>query len=148
TFIQKCTRKLLNVLRLLPLLLRYCCYALSSHKLCAHYTSSPSLLVYSPRIRNVQGMTEFSERAYFLWYAKHMYTCYGTIVDFGCWLGSTSIPLAMGLVENPRSRASLAKVHAYSDFVWKSYMDQTVKGTCLKVNFSLNKASLRSSINE
>lgn len=88
-------------------------------------------MVLSPKLRRLHGMTTRTERAYLYWYAKHIFTGKGHIVDLGCWLGSTTVSLAMGLERN--RHASFNKlIHGYDEFVWRSYMDLSAKGTELE----------------
>lgn len=115
------------------LFLRYCLHVLSSRKLfsnCIHDFSQ--LIVFSPQLRSLPGMTTASERAYFQWYAQHCYSCAGVIVDLGCWLGSTTIPLAIGLEKNKKIRSKVRVLHAYDEFIWRPYMAVGVKGTNLE----------------
>ncbi len=130
--IQKCSRNYKVVLRLPLLFLCYCFYVLSCHKLFSHRLHDFSqLFLLVRRLHLFHGMTSASEQAYFQWYAKHIYTGSGEIVDLGCWLGSTTIPLAIGLVKNPNSKASAGKIYAYDNFIWQSWMDESVAGTPL-----------------
>jgi hypothetical protein len=78
------------------------------------------------------GMTTPAERQYFQQYAEQEFTGQGDLVDLGCWLGSTTVPLVIGLQKNsyPRTRSRL--VHAYDLFEWASWMDGCVKGTPLE----------------
>lgn len=66
----------------------------------------------------VPGMTKLTERAYFKWHAQEEVTGSGTIIDLGCWLGSTTAALAMGLSANRKPAASSTLIHAYDLFVW------------------------------
>jgi hypothetical protein len=76
------------------------------------------------------SMLSFEERAYLQQYAKHEYTGSGEIVDLGCWLGSSTIPLAIGLASNSKVEAKEERIHAYDIFIWRSsYMDQHFLGT-------------------
>jgi hypothetical protein len=68
------------------------------------------------------GMTIQNEQRYFQWYAKEIYRGNGAIVDLGCWLGSTTIPLARGLRQNERVKSD-AKIYAYDLFQWESWMN-------------------------
>jgi hypothetical protein len=77
-------------------------------------------------------MTAITERAFLEWYARRLFTNQGAIVDLGCWLGSTTIPLAMGLTRNPSASHPVRPIYAYDSFVWQSWMAQTVAGTPLE----------------
>ena len=71
----------------------------------------------------MHGMTSIDEQLYFRHYAERIFRGKGEIVDLGCWLGSTTISLAGGLLKN---RAALKKgrlIHAYDVFIWESWMD-------------------------
>jgi hypothetical protein len=68
-------------------------------------------------------MTTMTERAYFKWHAQEEVTGSGTIVDLGCWLGSTTAALGMGLVANRRRSAKSTLIHAYDRFTWEPEFD-------------------------
>jgi hypothetical protein len=55
------------------------------------------VMIVSPKLRRLHGMTTANEKAYLYWYGKHIFTGKGDIVHLGCWLGSTNISLAIGL---------------------------------------------------
>jgi len=46
----------------------------------------------------------------------------GVIVDLGCWMGSTSIALARGVLRAPAGRRSNERIVAYDLFVWQDWM--------------------------
>jgi hypothetical protein len=73
-------------------------------------------------IRALPGMTSLTERAYFAWHAREIFTGAGEIVDLGAWFGSTTVTLASGLAKNHRSAALGRSVHAYDRFVWEDWM--------------------------
>lgn len=76
------------------------------------------------------SMLSFEERSYLQNYARNDYTGSGEIVDLGCWLGSSTIPLAIGLERNAKVEAKEERIHAYDIFIWRSsYMDQHLVGT-------------------
>jgi hypothetical protein len=83
------------------------------------------------------GMLTLQEREYLYQYTKNEYTGKGEIVDLGCWLGSSTIPLAMGLVENKNPQTAKRQIHAYDIFLWESWMDELscVVGTRLEEKF-------------
>ena len=81
------------------------------------------------------GMTSKTEQDYFYKYGEKLYTGKGEIVDLGCWLGSTTIPLVKGLLKNPAFVASDRKVFAYDLFVWYEWMNSSVVGTNLAGKF-------------
>ena len=86
------------------------------------------------------GMTTSIEQTYFEEYTKAIYTGAGEIVDLGCWLGSTTIPLARGLVANPR--AGRHTIHSYDQFVWDTWMDDCVRGTDIEGKFKAGDSFL------
>jgi hypothetical protein len=72
---------------------------------------------------SVAGMLSLQERQYLYEYAKNQYSGSGEIVDLGCWLGSSTIPLAMGLQENSNPQITGRHIHAYDIFIWEDWMD-------------------------
>jgi hypothetical protein len=77
------------------------------------------------------GMTTKTEQDYFARYGASVYAGKGEVVDLGCWLGSTTIPLVEGLLKNPAFSRSSRKVYAYDLFVWYDWMNDSLKGTNL-----------------
>jgi hypothetical protein len=77
------------------------------------------------------GMTSKTEQGYFAKYGEKIYTGKGEIVDLGCWLGSTTIPLIRGLLKNPAFEKSGRKVFAYDLFIWYDWMNPSLIGTNL-----------------
>lgn len=63
------------------------------------------------------GMTTPSERKYYTQIAADAIGQPGSIVDLGCWLGSTSISLAQGIQHTNEL------VYAMDCFVWRNWMD-------------------------
>jgi hypothetical protein len=99
-----------------------------------HEMSQSLALAHLLRSRKqIIGMTSFGERAYCQWYARRLHTGEGAIVDLGCWLGSTTIPLAIGLRRNPIPQA---RIHAFDLFRWDTGMDLFVRGTPLEGRFA------------
>ena len=80
-------------------------------------------------------MTLKWEQAYLEWYATNKYSGQGEIVELGCWLGSSTIPLAMGLENNRRVQTKNKRINAYDLFLWQSWMNRSVKKTQLKGKF-------------
>jgi predicted O-methyltransferase YrrM len=72
---------------------------------------------HSPKLL---GMTTPEEQKYIFHYARDSYDGSGAIVDLGCWLGSTTIPLAQGL----KAAGFNTSVDAYDLFVWYEWMDR------------------------
>jgi hypothetical protein len=77
------------------------------------------------------GMTSKTEQDYFAGYGEKTYSGKGEIVDLGCWLGSTTIPLVKGLLKNPAFTESNRKVYAYDLFIWFEWMNSSAAGTNL-----------------
>ena len=46
----------------------------------------------------------------------------GAIVDLGCWLGSTSIALAQGILEHSQAGHRTEKVFGFDRFIWEEWM--------------------------
>jgi hypothetical protein len=69
------------------------------------------------------GMTSLDEQSYFRRYAARNYSGLGEIVDLGCWLGSTTIPLAQGLRNNLNVSMKQKRIHAYDLFIWEDWMN-------------------------
>ena len=63
-----------------------------------------------------------AEQRYFRTYAREQYRGVGEIVDLGCLLGSTTIPLASGLAQSARVDRKHARIHAYDLFEWYPWM--------------------------
>jgi hypothetical protein len=122
-----------QLLGLLGVVTRYGLYRLSFHYLYSNQMSAFSeLLVISHRLRRLCGMTTITERAYLQWFAKCIFTNQGAIVDLGCWLGSTTIPLAIGVTQNPKITPPYREIFAYDVFEWRSWMEPAVVGTPLE----------------
>jgi hypothetical protein len=81
------------------------------------------------------GMTTIEEQNFLENYASTLFSGKGEIVDLGCWLGSTTIPLAKGLSQNNRERAKLRKIHSFDLFRWEDYMEDCVRGTSIHARF-------------
>lgn len=97
-------RRLKTALTLFLLTLRYLANVISFWKLFYDSVHDFSqLMILTTRIRRLQGMTSSAERACFYWIARQVYTGRGEIVDLGRRLGSTTIPLAMGLIDKLNS---------------------------------------------
>jgi hypothetical protein len=86
--------------------------------------------------RELVGMTSKTEQDYFAGYGEKTYSGKGEIVDLGCWLGSTTIPLVKGLLKNPAFRKSSRKVYAYDLFIWFDWMNGSTAGTNLAGKYS------------
>jgi len=88
-------------------------------------------LASPPIAEELLGMTSREEQAYLRWYAKEAYDGDGEIVDLGSWMGSSTVPLALGLQDNPRVRDKAQRIHAYDIFTWEDWMDGSVAGSAL-----------------
>lgn len=78
------------------------------------------------------GMVSSQEREYLQEFAKSEYSGQGEIVDLGCWLGASTIALAIGLKGNLNLKAKESIIHAYDIFVWEAWMNQFVVDTPLE----------------
>lgn len=80
------------------------------------------------------GMTAIEEQIFLENYAKNDYSGQGEIVELGCWLGSSTISLAMGLEANLHVVEKNQRIHAYDIFVWSSAanMQNMITGTSLE----------------
>jgi len=85
---------------------------------------------------DVPSMLTTLEKEYLYRYAKQDFKGLGEIVDLGCWLGSSTVPLAQGLQENSIATKEHT-IRAYDIFIWESWMDQLscVAGTFLESKF-------------
>lgn len=83
---------------------------------------------YLPKYELI-GMTIKWEQAYLKRYSQKEYSGLGEIVDYGCWLGSSTIPLAMGIKSNQRVKEKDKRIYAYDIFIWQSWMDGLVSNT-------------------
>ena len=76
---------------------------------------------FAPGNQNgVIGMIVDQERAWFRSYAANTYTGTGAVVDLGCFVGSSTIALAEGLLAN--GKVASPQVHAYDRFVWDDFL--------------------------
>ena len=83
----------------------------------------------SSEFEGIVGMASCQERNFVRHYAAYDFKGVGAIVDLGCWMGSFTFPLAIGLRENPRMRGRKAGLHAYDLFLWEDWMNQRVGNT-------------------
>jgi hypothetical protein len=81
------------------------------------------------------GMTTLQEQHYLENYAKNIFSGKGEIVDLGCWLGSTTIPLVKGFIQNPNEKAKSRRIHSFDLFRWEEYMEECVRGTSVEGRF-------------
>ena len=102
-----------------------------------HEMSQSLSLAHLLRSRKpIIGLTSFGERAYCQWYAERLHAGEGAIAELGCWLGSITIPLAIGLERNPRPNARSGRIHAFDLFRWDAGMETVVRGTRLEGRFA------------
>jgi tetratricopeptide (TPR) repeat protein len=73
-------------------------------------------------VSSLGGMTRSEERMAMYRLAKQA-KGKGQFVDLGCFLGSLTIPMALGLRANPEVLAAGVRVHAYDRFQWEAAMD-------------------------
>lgn len=85
-----------------------------------------------PEIVNLPGMSSLEERNFVYEYAEKNYQGKGEIVDLGCWLGSFTVPLALGLNKNTSPEKQDKYIHAYDLFRWKEWMNNLVINTELE----------------
>jgi hypothetical protein len=84
---------------------------------------------------SIVGMLSQQERQYLYEYTKNEYSGIGAIVDLGCWLGSSTIPMAMGLVENTNIQTKNTQIQAYDLFIWEDWMDECISDPALQGKF-------------
>ncbi|MEH2283909.1 MAG: glycosyltransferase [Nostoc sp.] len=84
--------------------------------------------------RWILGMTSIDEQLFLENYAQNEYSGRGEIVELGCWFGSSTISLAMGLEANSCITNKNQRIHAYDIFIWCSMagMQQNLIGTSLE----------------
>lgn len=83
------------------------------------------------RRAHIPTMLTTHEQDYLYSFAKSAYSGCGEIVDLGCWLGGSTVPLAQGLEKN-RKRLIDKRVHAYDRFVWNEWMANKYKNIVLQ----------------
>ncbi|RCJ32572.1 glycosyltransferase [Nostoc punctiforme NIES-2108] len=101
---------------------------------CQTATSPTSYLDKSEPRRWILGMTSMEEQLFLENYAQNEYSGRGEIVELGCWFGSSTISLAMGLEDNSCVTNKNQRIHAYDIFIWCSLanMPQSVIGSSLE----------------
>lgn len=75
-----------------------------------------------PSFNHLFGMTTNEERNYLWNYGRHQFQGAGHVIDLGCWLGSTTIPLIDGLIRNSRFKKE-QKLFVYDTFIWEEWMN-------------------------
>lgn len=75
-------------------------------------------------LNSLLGMTSLEEQQFYKKSAAEASDLEGQIVDLGCWMGSTTIPLVQGINQSSTTNSSSEKVFAFDRFIWESWMDQ------------------------
>ena len=96
------------------------------------------------QLSQLSGMTSLPERMHLYQYASNEYLGEGEIVDLGCWLGSSTISLAIGLQNNNRVNIKENRIHAYDIFEWMLGMDKhpSVVGTSMEGKYKAGDSFL------
>jgi hypothetical protein len=81
----------------------------------------------TPRRIKLPGATSLAEQAYCEWFASERFKGEGCIVEFGPWLGSLTIPTALGLIRNVG--AQKREIHSYDLFLWEPGSNGWAAGT-------------------
>lgn len=88
-----------------------------------------------PELVKLKGMISENEREFLFHYASKVFTGKGMVVDLGCWLGATTVSLALGLKDASRLQNSGKIIYAYDLFQWNHVFNQHVVGTELEKLF-------------
>jgi hypothetical protein len=79
---------------------------------------------WQPAQDSLVGMTSPLEQKYYQNCVSDVASINGAIVDLGCWLCSTTIPLAKGLVSiTDNTLTDGKKIYAFDQFIWENWMD-------------------------
>jgi hypothetical protein len=73
----------------------------------------------SARARAIPHMVDQDTMRYYRWLGTQ-YSGVGEVVQLGCWMGSSTVCLAEGLVENPRFSGRALQV--FDSFTWEPWM--------------------------
>lgn len=85
--------------------------------------SPVSLSRHRPPTKHIPGMINSDEIAFYKESAARYVGRKGAMVDLGCWLGSTSIALAQGILSRtPNGDNRHEKVLGFDIFVWEGWM--------------------------
>jgi hypothetical protein len=76
-----------------------------------------------PSLRDVRSMLSYSERALLFLLARNHVDGRGAIVDAGCFVGGSTLALAMGLRDSRRSVVT-TRIHSYDMFRYESWSMQ------------------------
>lgn len=88
------------------------------------------------------GMTSKSEQDYLMQYARDVFRGNGEIVELGCFLGATTIPLVKGMLQNPAVTHKVKQVRVYDLFIWYEGMNDAVAGTNLVGKYKIGDSFL------
>ena len=84
-----------------------------------------------PPVGDLLAMTTPEEQSWLYDFARRSYRGLGDIADLGSWLGSSSIALAQGLVENVVVADKDGRIHAFDLFLWDEWMESRYASTGL-----------------
>jgi len=88
---------------------------------------SVEVSVNGARKADIPGMVSSAEMAFFSESAARYFGREGAIVDLGCWLGSTSIALAQGILSHgSKADNQNEKVFGFDIFQWESWMPANI----------------------
>ncbi len=102
----------------------FCTFLSSRDRTCRKETN---YLDRVPHRQRLPGATSVEEQAYCEWHAAERFKGAGCIVEFGPWLGSLTIPTAMGLIQN--SGVQKKEIHSYDLFLWEPGSNGWAAGT-------------------
>ena len=91
---------------------------------------------YKSDFEAIPGMTTLEERNYYYKISREL-KGKGQIVDLGCWMGSTTIPMLKGLSENQNALKNGVRVHAFDTFIWDEYMERDFPRLSNKLSLKL-----------
>ena len=96
------------------------------------------------QLSQLPGMTSIPERMHLYQYASHEYSGEGEIVDLGCWLGSSTISLGMGLANNDRVKVKENRIHSFDLFKWTPAMAKhpSIVGTSMEGKYQQGESFL------
>ncbi|HNQ67656.1 MAG TPA: hypothetical protein PKN32_04710 [Bacteroidales bacterium] len=85
-----------------------------------------------PELVKLKGMISENERKFLFHYASKVFSGQGMIVDLGCWLGATTVSMALGLKAGGKLQKPGKKIYVYDLFKWNHVFNQHVVGTELE----------------
>lgn len=80
------------------------------------------------KLKKCPSMLTDEEKKYLYWLGKNSYNGLGEVVEVGCWLGSSTTHLLMGLKENENFRKQ--KIHVFDNFIWNTFSDLELRRKC------------------